>query len=276
MKFFPRPVEILNAAIGTAGLQVTRGLVYGAHLRQRMDIYRPAGVGGGLPVIMFFYGGSWSFGDRGEYAFIAALLARRGFAVVVPDYRLSPEVGYPAFIEDCAAATRLAMRELAAQELFLMGHSAGAYNAVMLGLAPFYLEDIKVAGVIGLAGPYDFLPLRWPNMIRVFSTAADLLETQPVTHVKPDGPPMFLATGAQDMTVLPRNTTKLAAQLRAAGGAVEVRIYPRLGHIGIITAMLPVLSWRAPVLADSLGFIERCRNGVFEPARSATAQQVIG
>ena len=89
-------------------------------------------------MIVFFYGGSWQTGARSEYGFVAARLARRGFVVAVPDYRLFPEAVFPAFLEDAASAVAWMFRHASefggnSAELFLIGHSAGAYNAVMLG-----------------------------------------------------------------------------------------------------------------------------------------------
>jgi acetyl esterase/lipase len=276
MSVFPRPIEVVNKLAGTGGLTMTRDVAYGAGERARLDVYRPAGAFA-LPVIVFFYGGSWQWGARADYQFIAALLAKRGFVVAVPDYRLFPEVKFPDFLTDCAAAVAYVMKNAAAfggdeGQVFLAGHSAGAYNAVSLALNGAYLHSQgsspdALAGVIGLSGPYDFLPLRDPVIADIFSPPADILLTQPITFARDGAPPMFLAHGGRDITVLPRNTTALAARLRAAGSVVETRIYPKLGHVGILLASLPYFSWRAPVLADVLAFIAGCRAGDHAAAR---------
>jgi acetyl esterase/lipase len=224
-------------------------------------------------VIVFFYGGSWQFGHRAEYGFAAALLAKQGFVVAVPDYRLYPQVKFPEFLEDCAAATAYIINHIAGyggdpRQIFLMGHSAGAYNAIMLALAPEFLNaqgasPADLAGAIGLSGPYDFLPLRDLVIKDIFSPPADIKTTQPITYARDAAPPLLLLHGADDITVLPRNTTALGAKLRQLGGVVETKIYPKLGHIGMILAILPYFSWRAPVLKDVLGFIGGCRKGEF-------------
>lgn len=115
-------------------------------------------------MVLFFYGGSWSRGDRRDYAFAGRALAARGYTVVLPDYRVLPEVEYPVFLQDCAAALRWTRENIAAYggdpaAAALMGHSsAGAYNAVMLaldrGLGVSDIPDV----VVGLSGPYDFFP----------------------------------------------------------------------------------------------------------------------
>ena len=144
-------------------------LAYGGHPRQRLDLYRPKGATGPLPVVVFFYGGGWEAGDRAGYRFAALALVEQGFVVAVPDYRVHPEVGFPAFLEDSAKAVAFVHAHAAKhggdpRRLFLMGHSAGAYNAAMLALDPRPLaaEGVPAAaisGMVGLAGPYDFLPL---------------------------------------------------------------------------------------------------------------------
>lgn len=241
---------------------VAHDVAYGSDQRQRLDIYRPrvAGVKR-LPVVIFFYGGSWNSGAKKGYSFVGRALASRGFVVVIPDYRLVPDVRYPAFIEDGAAAIRWA--EAHANEyggdpdrLVLAGHSAGAYIAAMLAYDSRWLGDggRNVRGFIGLAGPYDFLPFTGSVTRAAFQGTTDRASTQPVNYVAPGAPPAFLATGAKDQTVLPRNSEALAARLRAVGTPVSRRTYPDVGHIGILTAISRPFRGRAPVLDDLIAF----------------------
>ena len=286
MARLPRPIDLINGPAALAGLKVTRHLPYGEGPRRRLDLYRPARAAGRLPTIVFFYGGAWQSGERASFGFVAARLARRGFLVAVPDYRVFPEVRFPGFLEDAAQAAAWMLGHAEAHggdagSMFLMGHSAGAYNAVMLALAPEYLRAAgasaaRLAGVIGLAGPYDFLPLGGSTLRKIFETGGELAQTQPIGVARGDAPPLFLLTGGADRVVLPRNTAALAARLRALGGTVETRIYPGIGHVGIITALLSLLSWRAPVLRDVLGFIAACRAGEFAPAHSDAAERLLG
>ena len=284
----PRPVDVVNRTIRFSGLRGIRNIPYGVHLRQKLDIYAPAPRGIALPlhtvpveplpVIVFFYGGSWRSGERRDYRFAAAALARLGFMVVVPDYRLYAEVKFPAFLLDCAAATSWVFKNIQShggddEIVFLMGHSAGAYNAAMLALNPDYLNAVdadpaRISGWIGLAGPYDFLPFHDPNVAQIFDEPEDEKLTQPIHYVRPNAPPALLLHGGKDKTVLPRNTAILAARLRETGNAVETRIYPKLGHTGILTACLPYLRWRASLLKDVAHFTAACRNGEFADAGS--------
>jgi acetyl esterase/lipase len=259
------PARLLNATISRRGLTIEHGIAYGPHDRETLDIYRPTGAGP-APVIVFFYGGAWTSGDKATYPFVAATLARRGNVVLVADYRLYPEVEYPAFLADCAQAAAWAGAHMARiggdpKRLFLMGHSAGAYNALMLALDPALLAAAgtsrdRLAGVIGLAGPYDFLPMTGPKTRAVFGAAADDPATQPVHHVDGHAPPLLLLAGTADETVRPRNTISLAEHVRAAGGTVETHLYPGVGHIGLVLAIAPLFQGKAPVVRDIEAFVQ--------------------
>jgi acetyl esterase/lipase len=262
------PVDALNATIPLSGLVVDPAVRYGPGPRGLMDVYRPAHPQGSapLPVVVFFYGGAWQDGRRQDYKFVAADLARRGMVVVVPDYRLYPEVQFPVFLQDAAAAVAAARRSAALwggdpHRVLLAGHSAGAWIAAMLALDPQWLAAAgdsrdHIAGMVGLAGPYDFLPLIGADIKAVFATAnADLRVTQPIDFVDGHNPPMLLLAGDEDSTVYPRNTTALAARIRAAGGPVADKIYPGLAHVGIVLSIAPLFQFRAPVLDDMSRFL---------------------
>ena len=262
------PVSVLNALAPTSGITETTNLRYAPGDRHELDIYAPSGRAERAPVVVFIYGGGWKDGDKSEYRFVAAALAARGFLTVVPDYRLFPAVRFPAFLQDNAAAVAWTKAHVAAyggdpDRIFLMGHSAGAYNVAMLTLDKQWLAadgldpDRDIAGMIGLAGPYDFLPLHDPELEEIFAPAGDLRLSQPITFTRGNAPPIFLAAGTADTTVLPRNTQHLTAAIRQDGGRVEERLYPGVNHTKIIGAMAGGLRWLAPSLADATGFLDR-------------------
>lgn len=240
-----------------------RDIAYGPNPRQQLDVYAAPGTGA-KPVIVFFYGGGWDSGRRQDYAWAARALAAQGFVTVVPDYRLVPEVRFPTFLEDSAAAVRWA-RDHAAEHggdpdrIVIMGHSAGAYNAAMLGLDRRYLDtagvpQAAIRGVIGLAGPYDFYPWDADASRNAFGQYAEPLQTQPVTFARADAPPLLLLHGDKDPTVRVRNTEHLAARVREAGGRVEMKIYPGVDHRAIVLALSRPFRGRATTLADATAF----------------------
>lgn len=249
------------------GRRVADAAPYGDHPRQTLDLYAPDDVASPAPIIVFIHGGSWRNGDRSDYNFLGATFAAQGFVTAIPNYRLVPSVRFPSFIEDCARAVRW-VQDNAAQHggdprrIVLVGHSAGAYNAMMIALNERYLREAgadasRVKGVIGLAGPYDFLPFDVDATRDAFGNAQDPLQTQPITFARADAPPLLLLWGEDDTTVGPRNIAGLERAVRAAGGAVETKIYPDVDHIEIMLALSRPFRGVAPVLAEVTAFARR-------------------
>jgi acetyl esterase/lipase len=220
-------------------------------------------------VIVFFYGGAWQDGDKGDFLFVAQALASTGAIVVVPNYRTYPEVTFPGFLEDGAAATAWTVRNIASyggdpKSIFLAGHSSGAYIAIMLVLDRDYLAkagvgDTQLAGGIGISGPYDFLPITRKDIKPIFEVVPDMDLTQPIHYARADAPPLLLLHGEADTTVGPYNTHNLADRMRALGGRVEDRYYPGVDHVDAIIAVTSMFRGRAPVLADIKTFVEKTR-----------------
>lgn len=260
------PLPVLNLAVPSSGYKLARDLAYSELPRHRLDVYTPASGRLPAPVVVFFYGGRWSGGAKTQYRFVGQALASQGLVAVIADYRVYPQVRFPAFIEDGAKAVRWTHRNIDEYGgnpdcIFLMGHSAGAHIAAMLALSETYLESESVpraaiCGMVGLAGPYDFLPLTAQDLKDIFSSARDLAETQPINFVDGDIPPLLLMTGADDETVESANSIHLARRVRAAGGRARLVEYPGRGHAGILLALAAPLRKLDPVLKDVVAFIE--------------------
>jgi acetyl esterase/lipase len=246
-------------------------LAYGDDPRHRLDVYRPQGDGAApRPVVLFIYGGSWNSGERETYRFVGRALAARGMVAVVADYRLFPQVRYPEFLRDGALAFAWTRREIGAHggdpgRVFVMGHSAGGYNAAMLALDGRWLgerglEPAMIAGLIGLAGAYDFLPIGNPDVKPVFFHPDYPAGSQPVAYATRLPMPVFLAAATTDPLIDPqRNTVQLARLLRDAGTSVTERLYDRASHATLIGAFSGPLRWVAPVLDDVDAFIAGLR-----------------
>lgn len=242
-----------------------RDFAYGALPRNTLDVYLPA-TPKDAPVVVFFHGGGWNSGDKDNYKFVGAALAEQGYIAVLPNYRLYPAVKFPAFMNDAAQAmawvkTRLSAWQADPQRLYLMGHSAGAHIAALLALDGEYLGQVamtaaEVRGVIGLAGPYDFIPFSFDYMYDLFGPPERYPASQPINYVRADAPPMFLAHGSHDQTVDPANTQHLAAALRRVGVAVQTREYAGASHSDLIAALSIPARKRLPVLADISSFID--------------------
>lgn len=261
------PLGALNAfSPGDGGsVRLAEGAAYGADVRQKLDIYAPTRAAPGTPVVVFFYGGSWSSGRRQDYAFAARAIASRGLVVVVPDYRLVPQVRFPAFVQDAASAVRWTQLNVSRYggdpaRMAVMGHSAGAYIAAMVALDGKWLREAgappgTVKAWVGLSGPYDFYPFDVKASQDAFGPYPDPHATQPIAFARADAPPALLVHGLADTTVKPRNSEALAAALRARGAVAELKLYPGLSHTDTLVALSRLFRGKAPVLADSVGFL---------------------
>ena len=258
-----------------ATLQVA-GQPYGAGPRNKLNIWVPAGTKktDRLPVIVWLYGGGWYSGARDDYGFAGRAFAKRGFIVVIPDYRIVPEGHWPDFLEDSAAAVAWTEKHIGdyggdAERLALSGHSAGAYNAVMIALDPQWLKaagsDVSVIrGVAALAGPYDFAPFEKGGRADVaMGDIRPVERTQPIAFVRADAPPLWLGHGTADTVVRVRNSERLAAAMAKAGGSAQLRTYDGLSHNDLVMALTGPLSYKGPILAEATDFL-----------RGATAKRV--
>jgi acetyl esterase/lipase len=260
------PVQLLNALTPDSTYDKTAGIAYGDDPRQKLDVYVPHQPMPGAPVVVFFYGGSWNSGSRVDYRFVGEALASKGIVTVVADYRLYPQVRYPLFLQDGARAvawTQAHIREFSGnpQRLYLMGHSSGGYNAAMLALDDEWLAAVGMSprdlqGWIGLAGPYDFLPIKNPEVRPVFFWPDSPPQSQPINHVRRGAPPALLIAATEDDLVNPtRNTGGLASKLRAAGVPAQDVYYSRPSHITLVATLSRPLRRLAPVLDQVVGFI---------------------
>jgi acetyl esterase/lipase len=263
------PLAALNAIARSDTYRASEGVAYGPLTRQRLDVYTPtaAAPAAGWPMVVFFYGGSWNTGERGDYKFIGEALAEHGILTLVADYRLYPEARFPSFLEDSALALAWGLdhaRRLGAdpRRVFVMGHSAGGYNAAMLALDPRWLAATghrpdELAAWIGLAGPYEFLPLAPDSPARpVFFHPDYPPNTQPIAAVSASSPRALLAAPSHDKVVSPeRSTRAMAARLGAAGVPVELKLYDGINHALIAGAFARPLRGLAPVLDDVTAFV---------------------
>jgi acetyl esterase/lipase len=241
-------------------------LAYGDGPSHRLDVYVPdAPATAARPLIVFWHGGRWSFGDKNDYRFVGAALTELGCVAVVPNYRHYDQVKMPGFMDDTARAARWAVahgEQFGAdpQRLYLMGHSAGAHLAALVTLDTRYFAATgqpspHIAGLIGLSGPYDFLPLLEPDVQDMFGPPPLYPDSQPINFVRADAPPALLIHGLKDDTVWPKNSRNLASALSALGVPVTLKLYPKLVHADTVAALSRPARGRAPTLADIAEFL---------------------
>jgi acetyl esterase/lipase len=248
-----------------------RDISYGADPQQVLDVYVPDKASPeSRPLVVFWHGGRWTYGDKADYRFVGAALAELGYVAVLPNYRHYPEVKMPAFMDDAARAGQWAAAhatEFGAEPngVYLMGHSAGAHLAALVTLDPRYFAATgqavpQIAGVIGLSGPYDFLPLLEPDVQDMFGPPQNYPDSQPINFVRSDAPPMLLVHGLEDDTVWPKNSRNLATALSACGIPVTLKLYPKLVHADTVAALSKPARGRAPTLSDIAAFVRQPRS----------------
>lgn len=260
--------QVLDHLVSHSTYHGPTGVSYGPDPRHLLDVYQPdtAAVPGGAPVVLFFYGGNWTRGERAEYRFVGEALAANGIIAVLADYRLSPQVQYEGMLEDCALALQWTLAHAASLggnpgRVMVMGHSAGAYNAAMLAMDPRWLAHLglspkRLAGWIGLAGPYDFLPIGDPEVQVAFDWPRTPASSQPIFYASTKAPPTLLVAARGDTIVdAQRNTVGLAKRMQAAGTEVDVRIFDNIGHVTTVAALARPLDWLAPVLPTVVAFV---------------------
>lgn len=278
-----RALAILSATVLLAGCHATffgavntlepaanvvahRDHVFDAAENLSLDVYAPAHAAR-APVVVYFYGGDWTAGKRQWYRWMGEALAAQGMVAMVPDYRHPPAVRMDGFLHDGADAVRWA-RDHAAEfggdpsRLFVMGHSAGGHIAAMLATDKQWLGTVgmkprDLAGFIGVAGAYDFLPLDERRYVAMFGdTPAEQAKSQPINFVDGDEPPALLLQGEEDTEVFPSEAISMEGRYRQRGEPVTLKLYPGLGHESLVFALGP-LHRKAPVMQDVATFVRR-------------------
>ena len=258
------PMKALDLLTPETGYTRYADLAYGPLPRQKLDVYVPAKPDAYHSVVVFFYGGSWQMGDKALYRFVGQSLASQGFMTIIADYRLYPQAYFPAYAEDAAQAVVWAHRHAAeyggdVKHLYVAGHSAGAHLAMLVTLDDRYLKEAGgrkdwLKGTIGIAGPYDFLPLTDPDIKALFSKVP-LAETQPINFVAAHEPPILLLHGDADTAVGLKNSANLARKLGEHGNSVVFKTYNGVDHIGIAQALSVRFETKAPTTRDMVEFI---------------------
>lgn len=259
------PVQLINGLSPSSHYQLTADLAYGRADRQILDVYSPRSAHGPSPLVVFFYGGGWQNGNKEDYEFVASSLTQAGYVVIIPDYRLFPDVVFPAFVEDGAAAVAWALQNAVQygadpDRVFLMGHSAGAHISALLTTDQRYLAEHAIMagqlkGFIGLSGPYDFLPIKSGYLLDVFPEA-NREASQPVNFVTAGAPPTLLIHGTDDDLVDSTNSENFAKRLSEHGVDVDLQLYEGVGHAEVVAALAPPLDFTSETLADIREFLE--------------------
>jgi len=255
---------LLNTAVSIANPQeATTDIAYGKQPWQKLDVYSQDKS---APVVIFVNGGSWRHGRPDQYRFAADAFIRKGYTVVLPNYIKYPDANarYPQFVDDIAQATAWVKSNISkyngqADKLFLVGHSAGAHTVIMLTVDGQYLKNVglsekDIRGVVGIAGPYSFIP-DWHVTKTVFGPPDRYSLMDALNYIDGTEPDMLLLHSKGDAQVGQYNQQKLAASLKNIGVPVETKLYEELSHIDMVTSLHPWLQKGIDLTADIDAFI---------------------
>lgn len=255
------PVTVLNGITPSSTFDKTKNVAFGQGSRDVMDIYRSDEPKAGAPVLMFVHGGSWDSGSKNMYKFLAEGFTKSGYDIVVPNYTLYPEAKFPNFLNDNAKAVAFTAKTFPDRPIVLMGHSAGAYNVLMLALRDEYLSAAGVnrcdaiAGVVALAAPTGIVPLESDRLVEIFPdrfTGPDAA----LNNVTGPTPPFFLGHGESDTTVYPKNSQALAEKVTARGGQAIVEIYPGQSHTDMVKVLSRHFDGDTNLKSDIVSFLD--------------------
>jgi len=255
------PVTLLNGITPSSSFSKAKNVSYGPLDRQKLDIYKSDKPRANSPVLVFIHGGSWEDGSKDIYKFLAEGFTSEGFDIVVPNYRLYPDAVYPQMLEDSAKAVSHVAQQFPDRPLVIMGHSAGAYNALMVSLDKNYLsaEGVsiceRIAGVVSLAAPTGVYELKAEPLITIFPDRFQK-DDAPLAYVNAPSPKLFVMNGADDTTVGPKNAEQLAAKVKARGGEAELKIYDGVNHTQAVQFLSRHFDGKATLKADIISFVE--------------------
>ncbi|MGI1679962.1 MAG: alpha/beta hydrolase [Cellvibrionaceae bacterium] len=263
-------LHLLNLATPPTGYSRTSDLSYGDLPRQNLDIYEPnddktdtsffANTYDKNVTLVFFYGGAWDSGNKDLYRFVGRAFALEGYRVVIPDYRIYPEVQFPLFVQDSALAIKKIITLYPDQKIVLVGHSAGAHIAALLATNPNYLSDVnvpmnKIKAWIGWSGPYNFLPLTNKRVKRIFSNTKDLSITQPINYISQSVPPTLLIHGEKDTRVIIQNSESMANKLRDYNVHVVEKYYKNNTHSNTLISASTLFREISPSFKDTISYL---------------------
>ena len=254
-------------------------LAYGQDRRQRLDIYSPRQAVN-RPVVIFWYGGSWVKGKKWEYGFVGTTLAERGIVTVIPDYRLYPQVHFPAFDEDGARAVAWVEQHVQdyggdPRRIVLMGHSAGGHTAAFLAFNHAFLEKYgadphDIAGLVGLSGTYVLVP-ETAEERATFPPPYTEKDWQPIQFVDAQAPPTLLLHGTDDKEVLPQEAIALRDEMLRQNLRVDLHLYQHRGHGDTVASFAPIARWRTPAVRETVEFVDSITGKTAAAGKSAPA-----
>ncbi|MEG1855996.1 MAG: alpha/beta hydrolase [Acinetobacter sp.] len=240
----------LNRLTPRTGYTLHKNIAYGLKARQRLDIFCSTRPRSQRPLIVFVHGGAWLHGDKKDYRFVGEAFAKEGYDVAIINYHLAPEYIFPSYIDDLSLALNYLTQhqlklKIQAEQIILMGHSAGAFN-IMSALyhpQPYSLKSReKIRAVVGLCGPYHFDYKDDPLCADAFDQSVSYQHVMPYYFVEPNNIKHYLFTASNDQVVAKTNAIDFDHILKKKGNHSQMISIPRTGHISILGSVSSLFS----------------------------------
>ncbi|NNE90494.1 MAG: alpha/beta hydrolase [Verrucomicrobiales bacterium] len=260
---------LLFAAVPFAAAQKKQTFAYAdGGERQNLDVYGQK-ADAKAPVLIFVHGGGWTLGRKDQYGYLGKTFQNKGCVVVAINYRLHPQVVFPAYPKDAAAAVKWVVENITEHggdpsNLYLMGHSAGAHSVALLGIDPSYLEEVGVErpaikAVIPISGPLTMEPSKVRPIRPIFGEVEDdlVVPARRITsETVKEAPPFLLLHGNRDPLVGVDQSADFEKQLTEAGGRAKGIYYEKHDHITIIGAFAERWETQGKVIGPVIDLIE--------------------
>jgi acetyl esterase/lipase len=251
---------------------VHRDIAFSTEGHQKLDLYLPRSAGTEalkpLPVVVCWFGGAFVGGNKEGMAKVAAFLADKGFAAAAPNHIIADpkngKCGWPQNLYDCKCAVRFLRAHakkyhLDPERVAGLGHSSGAYLAMMVAFTPdrkdlegpggWADQSSRLIAVVNISGVCDRREGLGTGTLNLLGPGYEMKPdlralASPIVHIRRNSPPVYTLHGAEDKTVLPDSARQLDAALRAAGVEHRLNLMPGLGHNPVtVETFAPVAEW---------------------------------
>ncbi|NAS29937.1 alpha/beta hydrolase fold domain-containing protein [Flavobacteriaceae bacterium R38] len=215
--------------------------------KDKLDIYMPAGAKN-APVIFFLHGGGLLQGSKNQGEYIANRFVKEGYGVVSANYRLSPDVMHPAHTEDASAAYAWVIKNIKKyggnpSKVYISGHSAGAYLAVLIALDDTYLAAHQltpdvIAGTIAIS-PFLYVEETAKDRPKTVwgNNPKNWLKASVTPYTEKGKKPMLCIYADGDAGWRKNQNERFGKTMRKLGNKVQVNEVPNRNHTSLISSI---------------------------------------
>lgn len=234
---------------------------YGPTLAEHSDVYPAPGVVEGLaPVLLYVHGGYWRSRTSKEFGFVARGPGERGFAAVVVNYALCPDVTIDEIVRQTRAAVAWTYKNAPSfggdpERIHVAGHSAGGHLTAMLLLTDwegdYGLPRAIVKSATAISGLFDLAPFPYTFLQPQLQLTWDQVRrNSPILDLPDRAPPLLVVYGELETDEFERQSRDFLAAWKAKGFECDLLVVPNKNHYDVIDGFLDAES---PLCSTMLG-----------------------